>query len=413
MSTIERVELDAVIFGGGAAGLWSLDALHRAGYRVLLLEAGDLGSGQTIASQGIIHGGLKYTLTGLLTPSARAIRDMPGRWRRCLAGEDEPRLSRTRLRGHYCHLWRSQSFRSRLAMLGARAGLQVAPVPLDPDERPAVLRRCPGTVARLDEQVIEPASFIEDLANPHRERILQIDCANGLEFLTTGPGEVELVRLINPDSGSAVDLAPRRVILLAGGGNASLREQLGLSAERAQSRPLHMILARGTLPTLNAHCVDGTSTRLTITTTRDARSRDVWQIGGRIAERGVKLDPDRLVHEAVREIRATLPEVDLTGTQWTTYRVDRAESAAQGVRPDSIGVVEEGNVLTGWPTKLALVPMLADEVLRVTRAGLSADHEQDAASIDSALRDWPRPRVALPPWETISTWITVDSAEPV
>jgi len=68
----DMIELDAVIFGGGAAGLWILDELRRAGLAILLLEGGrrGLGSGQTIASQGIIHGGLKYTLAGLLTPSA-------------------------------------------------------------------------------------------------------------------------------------------------------------------------------------------------------------------------------------------------------------------------------------------------------------------------------------------------------
>ena len=56
--------LDVLIFGGGGAGLWLLDDLAARGYRVLLAEAGDLGAGQTIASQGIIHGGLKYALRG-------------------------------------------------------------------------------------------------------------------------------------------------------------------------------------------------------------------------------------------------------------------------------------------------------------------------------------------------------------
>ena len=53
----DALPVDVVIFGGGAAGLWTLDELHRAGRSVVLLESGDLGAGQTIASQGIIHGG--------------------------------------------------------------------------------------------------------------------------------------------------------------------------------------------------------------------------------------------------------------------------------------------------------------------------------------------------------------------
>src|SRR5258708_22259578 len=121
------MDLDVLIFGGGAAGLWLLDRLSRRGDRVLLMEARQLGRGQTIASQGIIHGGLKYTLHGLLTSAAREIRDMPGIWRQCLARARTPDLRHTRLRAPACHLWRSDSLRSRLGMLGAHVGLQVAP----------------------------------------------------------------------------------------------------------------------------------------------------------------------------------------------------------------------------------------------------------------------------------------------
>ena len=159
--------LEVVIFGGGGAGLWLLDELVSRGIGTLLLEAGDLGGGQTIASQGIIHGGLKYTLSGLLTPSAQTIKSMPERWRRCLAGEGAPDLRGTRLRAEYCHLWQTTSLRSRLSMIGARAGLRTAPVRIDRHARPPVLARCPGLVARLDEQVIEPASLVTDLARRH------------------------------------------------------------------------------------------------------------------------------------------------------------------------------------------------------------------------------------------------------
>jgi glycerol-3-phosphate dehydrogenase len=108
------MDIDGLIFGGGAAGLWLLDQLARRGDRVLLLEAGRLGQGQTVASQGIIHGGLKYTLHGLLTPAAREIREMPGIWRKCLAGERTPDLRNTRVRSASCYVWRSDSLRSRL-----------------------------------------------------------------------------------------------------------------------------------------------------------------------------------------------------------------------------------------------------------------------------------------------------------
>ena len=65
------MQVDVLIFGGGAAGLWLLDELARRGDRVLLLEA-VRPAGQTIASQGIIHGGLKYTLQGAPDAVGRA-----------------------------------------------------------------------------------------------------------------------------------------------------------------------------------------------------------------------------------------------------------------------------------------------------------------------------------------------------
>ena len=169
------MQLDAVIFGGGAAGLWLLDELTRQGRCALLLETGALGSGQTIASQGIIHGGLKYTLQGLLTRSAQSIRDMPAVWQDCLTGRREPHLANTKVRSECCYLWRTDSVSSRLGMIGAKVGLRTASESLSIDECPDVLKNCPGSVSRLNEQVISPRSFLNDLAERHRDRILKIE----------------------------------------------------------------------------------------------------------------------------------------------------------------------------------------------------------------------------------------------
>lgn len=112
------MDMDVVIFGGGAAGLWLLDDLTRRGQQAVLLEADALGAGQTVATQGIIHGGLKYTLQGLLTNSATSIREMPALWRECLNGYREPNLRAVRRRSDECFLWRTDSLSSRLGMLG-------------------------------------------------------------------------------------------------------------------------------------------------------------------------------------------------------------------------------------------------------------------------------------------------------
>ena len=391
--------IDVLIFGGGGAGLWLLDELVRHEYSVLLLEAHALGSGQTVASQGIIHGGLKYTLSGLLTPSASAIRDMPGVWRACLAGEREPHLTATRLRAECCHLWQTTSLKSRLGMVGARAGLRVAPQALDDDERPEALRTCPGVVARLDEQVIDPVSFVRDLAWRHRNHLMHIDAEGGLTFQNVSGNTASCIRLKNPMSGDGLSLAPRHIVLTAGGGNAELRRCIGLPEDVMQRRPLHMVMVRGELPCLNGHCVDGASTRLTITTTPYALGGTIWQIGGRIAEKGVDMDEAQLISFAATELQAVLPDIELGDLQWSTYRVDRAEAAAAGRRPEDVSVRQDGNVITAWPTKLALVPKLAENI--VSLLGEPGATEEDYLT---GVEPWPRPEVALPPWETTQEW---------
>jgi glycine/D-amino acid oxidase-like deaminating enzyme len=390
------MRLDALIFGGGAAGLWLLDRMSRDGHHVLLLEANALGTGQTIASQGIIHGGLKYSLAGMLTKSAKNIREMPTVWRDSLLGKTTPDLSNTRVRSECCYLWQTDSLASRAGMIGARIGLRIAPEMISRDDRPHSLDGVYGTVARLPEQVISPQSFVQDLATQYHDRILQIDAKNGLEFELDSPGEVTAVCLKSPVSDETLKLRPRQVIFTAGSGNARLRKKAGLSADVMQRRPLHMVMVRGNLPELNGHCLDGARTRVTITSDRDVEGRLVWQIGGQVAEDGVKLDPGSLTEFTWGELLSVLPAVDLRDTEWSTYSVDRAEGAtANGSRPETIQVLCAGNVTTGWPTKLALAPVLANEI--ASRA--TSPYFSDAFDT-TPFSNWPRPAVAAAPWDS-------------
>src|SRR5688572_15603078 len=93
MSSSSPIPLDVLVFGGGVAGLWLLDELRRKGYSALLVEHRALGTGQTVGSQGIIHGGLKYMFDGNINPAAKAISEMPVIWREALEGKREPDLS--------------------------------------------------------------------------------------------------------------------------------------------------------------------------------------------------------------------------------------------------------------------------------------------------------------------------------
>ena len=396
-----QVDVDVAIFGGGIAGLWLLDTLRRRGAAAVVLEAGRLGSGQTIASQGILHGGLKYTLAGRLTGSARAIREMPALWRRCLEGQTEPDLSGTRLRSDHCLLWRSGSWSGMAGMIGARVGLRVAPVELPIEQRPQVLRGCPGAVYRVDEPVLCPRSLLERLAQRNAGLVWKVE-AESWEPEVRG-GRVLGIRLAD-----STELRPRYIVLTAGQGNAALRRRLGLADSVMQRRPLHMVLVRGgspaaagvELPMLHGHCVEGSRTRITITSDRDSAGRVVWQVGGQIAEDGVSMDEEALLRHAKQELEACIPAIDLRGVAWSSYRVDRAEPATgEGSRPQDIGLIVEENVLTAWPTKLVLAPHLADTI--VARLELSR-HCGDPGMIRSM--GAAAPQLAELPWEQEARW---------
>lgn len=400
------MRLDAVIFGGGVAGLWLLDRLTREGCHAVLLESKALGTGQTIGCQGIIHGGLKYTLQGWMTKSAQNVKKMPALWQRALLGHTAPNLTNTRLRAACCYLWQTDSLASRAGMIGARYGLQVTPEIVAEADRPEVLQGVPGTVARLPEQVIDPASFLADLEWQYRDRLLLIDSDEGLSFELASRGEVDQIRITDPNTNEELKLSPRQVIFTAGAGNAKLRKRVGLDSDVMQRRPLQMVLARGSLPELHGHCVDGMRTRLTITSDRDPQGRTVWQIGGQVAEDGVQMSPLQATQHAAAEIAAVLPHLNLSDVEWSTYLVDRAEGATEGgVRPENVQILCAGNVTTGWPTKLALAPILAEEIATRVKP-LSGKSPLDTAR----LANWSRPAVATYPWcEAGRTWWRIDA----
>ncbi|QDT94589.1 FAD-dependent oxidoreductase [Gimesia aquarii] len=402
-------KVDLIIFGGGVAGLWTLNEASRRGYRCILLEAFELGSGQTIASQGIIHGGLKYTLQGMMTGSARGIREMPLIWRNALKGEAQPDLSDTEIRSHHCYLWRTDSVSSRLGMFGAKMGLRVAPQKLSAEETPELLAQCPGSIAVMEEQVISPQSLVVNLSATLRDQIIKYD-PEQLSFLLDEDKQISSIQIPSPD-GDPLTIKTAAVLLTAGRGNEPLRtlarQQPGSENQVMQKRPLHMILVRGALPQFNGHCVDGAKTRITITSDTDSQGRTVWQLGGQVSETGVKLNRLELIQHAARELSASIPGINLSGLEWNTYSVDRAEGATKsGLRPETPQILKEGNLLTSWPTKLALAPRLATDIFQHLDE-MNVKPTLEDSSWKESFSALPRPLVAQPLWETAENWVTL------
>ena len=389
------IPVDALIVGGGIAGLWTLDLLRRRGKNVVLVEAFALGQGQTVSAQGIIHGGLKYALNGIVGTDAQRIAAMPSRWRGACEAGGEPALGQQALLSEATWLWASPSWQGRLGLKGARIGLQSHPEPVAAADRPFPLNQIKGPCFRVPEPVVDPRVVLSQLLEANREAIVKIDEVDGLQLASQG-GIVAEATLGQQEH--AVTIAPKTLILTAGVGNEGLRARLGLSERETQRRPLHMVIAQGPLPALYGHCVEGTATRITISSSRpDSVGNRVWQLGGNLAETGVELESDALIDLARDELAALLPSLPLDDVSISTYRVDRAEQTTpHGKRPEdaSLDVAGDGRTLTCWPTKMALAPRLAEAI----DEHVAAVHPPEA--VLAALAHFDRPVVAPAPWET-------------
>lgn len=384
------IKVDVAIIGGGIAGLWLLAQLRARGYGALLIESEQLGAGQTICSQGIIHGGAKYALRGQITESAKAVAEMPTLWRQCLSGEGEVDLRGAWLLADHQYLWATRSptswlvafFASRLLRSRMEKVAGVGSGDYPPALRHPAFR---GTVYRLDEPIIEIASVLSVLAQRQRQAVVR--CHGPAVTARDGA-----ITLRHPERPPLV-VRPACTVFAAGAGNAAL------PSAAMQLRPLHMVLARGPgLPGhLYAHCAGASEVpRLTVTTHHDAAGRLIWYLGGGLAEEGVKRDRSEQIRAARRELASLLPWAEWSRVEFATFTVKRAEARqSSGARPPGPSVFRDGRTLVVWPTKLSLAPILAE---RVQEALQTLNVRPQPADL-RLLADWPRPAVATYPWD--------------
>ena len=395
MSSTARV--DITLLGAGIAGLWSAAALIRQGYSVALLESRAIGGIQTIASQGIIHGGTKYALHGNLNESARSIGEMPAIWRACLTGDGPLDLRKVRVLAQHQYLWSTEKLVSQLAGFFAGKAMRSRMQPVSGRSRPAPFN-APGFNGRLyqlDEPVLDVPSLVRTLAKQVADRILRVP-PEQLMLNPTRPGS-----LTCNIEGERLTLESQRIILTAGAGNRALLRQLGRDHPAMQRRPLHMIVLRGNLPPLFAHCLGAQANpRLTITSYPVPDQEQVWYIGGQLAENGANLASAEQVALAQKELQATMPWIDFSQVSWHSFKIERAEHRVKhGRRPDNCYLHSDTEIITTWPTKLAFAPRLAREITDQ----LHAEGVTPTAPQPEILHRLPNPPLARPPWEASAT----------
>ena len=163
-----ELKLDAVVIGAGVAGLWTANALQAKGRSVILLSNSPLGAGQTLAAQGVIHGGLKYAVGGKLNDSSEALAAMPERWWQALQGRGDIDLSRVKVLSDCQYLWSLPGVLSKAISLFGSKAMRGRAQSVSREDFPEIFRspEYKGQLFRVDERVVDPVSLVEELARP-------------------------------------------------------------------------------------------------------------------------------------------------------------------------------------------------------------------------------------------------------
>ena len=381
--------VDITIVGGGIAGLWTLALAVKKGYHAILLEKEGLGAGQTLASQGIIHGGAKYALGATITNATRVITAMPGLWQQAHSGAGPIDLRHAiRLAEHQYLVPASGIDTQLLSFLGSKS-MSSHTETVRAKELPEEYRQCgiQQSIFRLGEPVFDVRSVVECFHRQFGERIFSA---------ALQPGQVtESVEGVTLSLENGVRITSSHLVFAIGEGFAQLQR----STPPMQLRPLQMVMAQGkNLPAIYAHFI-GRSTKPLLTITShpcNGKGETVWYLGGGLAEDGVGKTAVEQIATARKLLGKLVPGIARDESlQFSTYRINRAEPQQQGLtRPDDAFVCRDGRIITGWPTKLALAPRFAEMVLNEITAAPQPSAEKELPSL-------PRPGIGHYPWQRL------------
>lgn len=367
---------DIVIFGAGIAGLWTFNRLKSLGYDALLLEKNAIGCGQTIASQGIIHSGLKFSLAGKVNKLAQTISQMPDIWRDALAGNGDVDLRAAHVNANSQHLLIPSGFMGGLTALVTQKALGKHVHTVAKDQWPEELKQSgfKGTCIFMGEPVLDIPSVLRALSAPYMNSIRKIsddEAAAPFEFLKKH------------------NIVTKRVIFTSAKSNLKIAQNNNhTKGLETQHRPLLQGMIKNAPFPLWAHLVGNSDKPVASITSHETQDGSlVWYLGGRVAERPKEDDPINVYHDALKAFRDYLPNIDLSAIEWDVLPIDRVEgkSKTDSWMPDTPTIHHTQDALYCWPTKLTFAPMLSDMVLEeLQKNNIAPSHKtSDFTSLDN------------------------------
>ena len=361
---MERIDVDVAIVGAGIAGLWLGNLLAQRGVAFAICEAEAVGGAQTAASQGIVHGGLKYALGGKATAASGALAAMPARWRACLAGRGDIDLRGVPLLAEHMHLFAPEpSARVRLFFGSRLTAGQCRRL----DATATPFRR--GAVVEMDDFVIDVPQLVRRLATPLQDRIVAAKvAADALRLERDG-----IAAIATPDA----EIRARHVVLAAGLGNEALAHRAGFADVGMARRPLRQTSVRlPHAPGIYAHCLRpgfGTAPDMTVTS-----HGDVLYIGGAVAEDGAERNEEEQIAVVRGLLRRMFPAIDLSGARFDTHLAMRAEPLRGS---GGAFAKRHGNCILCWPLKLSLAPRLGELTMALLNGVPERAHGGNAGQV--------------------------------
>jgi hypothetical protein len=400
------IEKDALIIGGGIAGLWMLNRLRAEGYDVILLEKNKLGSGQTIASQGMIHGGIKYALNGNLNSASEAIADMPEHWKSCLAGTGDIDLTGANILSEHYYMWPRNSLRSRFnAFLGSKA-LRGKVTKVATKNYPDFFKNhIKGPLYELLDIVLDVPSLLSSLSKNHQPNIKLFSHDTWWSIEKNHEGEFKSLTM---QQGSNIfNIKAKQIIISSGEGSKDFLKKLVPDEDlpsdmQMQLRPLHMTIVKHEhhYP-IHVHCVSDQLTatpEVTITTHKCKDGKFAWYLGGELAESGTHRTQDEQIQVAQKKIAELFPWCDLTNAQWHSFFINRAEALTKnGTRPETASIHQYKNIALCWPSKLTLAPNLGQQIVNL----FQEKNIEPGSYKNPDLSKITSPGIAIPPWDTL------------
>ena len=385
---MQQLHTNIAIIGGGIAGLWLFRRLCDQGVNVALIEHDALGAGQTLASQGMVHGGQRYTLQGIVSKQAKAVASMPAVWAGCLYGKGIIDLHAVHRLSDFQLMWSSGSLSSKLATHFASKVMRAQMTALPHEEWPRIFRHpdYKGSIYRMDEVVLDIASTIKALVGKNTAQVYRAAISDYIL------GEQGLRALILDNQ---YELNAERFIFTAGEGNEKAVSALHIEGQITQRRPLKQVMVKGDLPPLYGHCIAADNQPRFTITAHPLGNEKVWYLGGKVSEQGVKQGDETLIRTAKAELIDVFPRVNWHNKQWATLPIDRAEPFhPQGLRPEEPVIRQAGNTFIAWPTKLTLAPALAERLLE------QLDYHPTNKDAENTPLPLAHPEIGQYPWET-------------